>query len=202
VLPDGGAVIISVGSLDTVNGRARRQGLIDTLLGRPFNRDRTPDPVDAKLAGTKYSIVATVLDGADVAKGKSLIADALKTHPEAKCVVALWSYSAGVALGGIDQAGKPGQVKVIAFDESPETQAGIEAGTVQASIVQDQYRIGYEAIRTLASTVRGLEQGGPLGPRVIYLPIQVMRRDNLEALRAQNRVRRLEPTTGTSTGAT
>src|SRR6185436_3892320 len=42
VLPDGGAVIISVGSLETVNGRARRQGLIDTLLGRPFNRDRTP----------------------------------------------------------------------------------------------------------------------------------------------------------------
>jgi ribose transport system substrate-binding protein len=202
VLPDGGAVIISVGSLDTVNGRDRRQGLIDTLLDRPFKRDRTSDPVDAKLAGTKYSIAATVLDGADVAKGKTLIADTLKAHPEAKCVVALWSYSAGVALGGIEQAGKKGQVKVIAFDESPETQAGIEAGTVQASIVQDQYRIGYEAIRVLASTVRGLEQGGPLGPRTIYLPIQVMRRDNLEALRAQNRVRRPEPSTGTSTGAT
>jgi len=193
VLPEGGAIIISVGGLDTVNGRDRRQGLIDTLLDRPFDRNRAPDPVDAPLKGSKYSIAATVLDGADVAKGKTLIADALKKHPETKCIVALWSYSAGVALGGIEQSGKkPGEVKVIAFDESPETQAGIEAGTVQASIVQDQYRIGYEAVRVLASAVRGLEQGGPTGPRMIYLPVHVLRQDNLEDLRAQNRIRRLE----------
>ena len=192
-LPDGGAVIVSVGSLDTVNGRDRRQGVIDTLLGRTFDRTRTPDPVDATLKGPKFSIVATVLDGADIAKGKTMIADALKAHPETKCIVALWSYSAQVALGGIDQAGKKGQIKVIAFDESPETQAGIEAGTVQSSIVQDQYRIGYEAIRILASTVRGLEQGGPSGPRMIYLPVHVLRQDNLESFRNENRIRRLAP---------
>src|SRR5687767_4592382 len=106
VLPDGGAVIISVGSLDTVNGRARRQGLIDTLLDRSFDRARPPDPLDAELKGTKYSIATTVLDGADVAKGKTLIADAVKKRPDVKCVVGLWSYSAGVALGGIEQSGK------------------------------------------------------------------------------------------------
>lgn len=204
VLPDGGSIIISVGSLGTVNGRARRQGLIDTLLGRPFDRTRAPDPVDAQLKGDKYTIVATVLDGADVAKGKTLIADALKAHPEANCIVGLWSYSAGVALGGIEQSGKAGKVKVIAFDESPETQAGIEAGSVQASIVQDQYRIGYEAVRILASTVRGLEQGGPTGPRLVYMPVHVMRQDNLEDFRAQNRVRRMPKSDSTqpATGGT
>jgi len=149
---------------------------------QPLRADGTPDS-----SPEAYRAIA------DVAKGKTLIADALKKHPETQCIVALWSYSAGVALGGIEQSGKkPGEVKVIAFDESPETQAGIEAGTVQASIVQDQYRIGYEAVRVLASAVRGLEQGGPTGPRMIYLPVHVLRQDNLEDLRAQNRVRRLE----------
>jgi ribose transport system substrate-binding protein len=195
-LPDGGAVIISVGSVETVNGRDRRQGLIDALLDRPFDRTRAPDPVDAPLKGAKYSIAATVLDGADVAKGKQLVADALKAHPDAKCIVGLWSYSADVALGGIESSGrKSGEVKVIAFDESPETQAGIEAGTVQASILQDQYRIGYESIRSLASTVRGLEQGGPSGPRVINTAVHVLRRDNLDDYRAQNRIRRIASTT-------
>ena len=193
VLPEGGSVIISVGSLDTVNGRDRRQGLIDTLLDRPFDRARPADPIDAQLKGAKYSIAATILDGADVVKGKTLIADALSAHPDVKCVVGLWSYSAGVALKGIEQSGKAGKIKVIAFDESPETQAGIEAGTVQASIVQNQYRIGYEAVRILASAVRGLEQGGPLGPRLIYMPVDVLRKDNLEDFRSQNRVRRLTP---------
>ena len=193
VLPEGGAVLISVGSLDTVNGRDRRQGVIDTLLGRPFDRARAADPLDAELKGDKYSIAGTVLDGADVARGKTLIAEALKAHPEVKCIVGLWSYSAGVALGGIEQAGKTGQIKVIAFDESPETQAGIEAGTVQASILQDQYRIGYEAVRILAATVRGLEQRGPLGPRMTHMPIYVLTRENLEDFREQNRIRRPAP---------
>lgn len=204
VLPDGGAVIISVGSLDTTNGRDRRQGLIDALLDRPFNRQRMPDAVDAQLKGAKYSIAATVLDGADVAKGKTLIASALGAHPQAKCIVGLWSYSAEVALGGIEQSGKTGQIKVIAFDESPQTQAGIEAGTVQASILQDQYRIGYEAIRILASTVRGLEQGGPVGPRLVHTPVQVLRQDNIENLRTQNRIRQIGKNAGTqpATGGT
>ena len=190
-LPEGGAILISVGSLDTANGRDRRQGLIDTLLGRTFDRTRTPDPVERSIKGDKYTIAATVLDGADVEKGKKLIADALKAHPEVKCIVALWSYSGGMALGGIAQSGrKAGDVKVIAFDESPETQAGIEAGSIQSSIVQDQYRIGYEAARLVASMARGLEQGGPSGFRAIYMPVHVLRQDNLEALRAENRVRR------------
>ena len=193
-LPDGGSVIISVGSLETINGRERRQGLIDALLGRPYDRARPADAVDAELKGDQYSIVATVLDGADVARGKTLIANALKAHPNANCIVGLWSYSAEVALGGIDQSGKTGQIKVIAFDESPQTQAGVESGRVQASILQDQYRIGYETVRILAATVRGLEQDGPLGPRMVHMPIYVMNKDNLEDLRAQNRVRRLAGT--------
>jgi ribose transport system substrate-binding protein len=192
-LPDGASVIISVGSVETVNGRDRRQGLIDTLLERPFDRTRAPDPLDAPLKGAKYTIVTTVLDGADVARGKVMIADALKKHPEVNCIVGLWSYSADVALGGIAQSGRPaGQVKVIAFDESPETQRGIAAGGVQASIVQDQYRIGYEAVRVLAATVRGLEQGGPTGPRLVHAPVYVLRQDNLEEMREQKRIRRVD----------
>lgn len=197
-LPDGGAVIVSVGSLEASNARDRRQGLIDTLLGRPFDRARAMDPMDAELKGPKYSITATVLDGADVARGKRMIADALKQHPEVKCVVGLWSYSADVVLGGIELAGKAGQVQVIAFDESPETQRGIESGAIHSSILQDQYRIGYESIRVLASSVRGLEQRGPSGPRMTHLPIYVLKQDNIEALREQNRIRRLDASPGSS----
>lgn len=197
VLPDGASVIISVGSLDTNNGRARRQGLIDQLLDRPFDRERPADPADAPLKGAKYTIVATVLDGADVAKGKSLVADALKKHPDVNCIVGLWSYSAEVATGGIEQAGRKGQVKVIAFDESPQTQAGIENGSGQRSILQDQYRIGYEAVRCLAASVRGLEQGGPTGPRVLHMPCYILRQDNLEDMRAQNRIRKIAATAST-----
>src|SRR5262249_47262413 len=43
----------------------------------------------------------------------------------------------------------------------------------------------------LASSVRGLEEGGPRGPRLIYTTVQVLRQDNLENLRAEKRIRHL-----------
>src|SRR5438093_8549327 len=63
-LPDGGPILITVGSATMQHGRDRRQGLIDGLLERGFDRNRTPDPIDAPLKGPKYSVVATVTDGA------------------------------------------------------------------------------------------------------------------------------------------
>ena len=197
-LPDGGAVIISVGSIDMQNGRDRRQGLIDSLLDRPFKRDRAADPIEATLAGTKYSIASTVIDGGDTAKASAQLADALRKHPEAKCIVGLFSYSGPAALAAIESAGRTGAVQVIGFDETEATQAAIEAGTIHSSILQDQYRCGHEAIRLLADAVRGGDVGGPNAPRTINVQTLVLRKDNLEELRETRQIRRpagAKPTT-------
>ena len=93
-IPDGGEVIISVGSIDKENGRLRRQGLIDNLLDRPVDPSRQADPLDAPLKGAKYTIVATLIDGVDPAKATTLAADAIKAHPDVKCIVGLFGYSA------------------------------------------------------------------------------------------------------------
>ena len=54
-VPDGGEIIISVGSLDKENGHRRRQGVIDELLERSFEPQRPADAVDAPLKGPKYT---------------------------------------------------------------------------------------------------------------------------------------------------
>lgn len=188
-VPEGGEVIISVGSIEMPHGAQRRQGVIDGLLDRPYKPDGAMDPLDAKLAGSKYSVVATVIDHGDVARSTQLMSDALKAHPNAKCVVGLFSYSAGAALRALEQAGKAGQVKIIAFDETEETQAGIESGTIFSSILQDQYRMGNEAIRVLADEVRGTVHHGPTGPRKIILEVGYMRKDNIDSLRQRLAIR-------------
>ncbi len=67
-LPDGGAILITVGSATMQHGRDRRQGLIDGLMDRGFDRNHPPDAIDAPVKGPKYSVVATVTDGADPVK--------------------------------------------------------------------------------------------------------------------------------------
>jgi ribose transport system substrate-binding protein len=188
-VPDGGAVIISARSVEMINGRDRRQGLIDDLLDRSFKYDRPADPVDATLKGPKYSVAATVLDNGDRDKAVAGLTEALKKHPDAKCIVGLFTNSGHYAVQALEKAGKTGQVKVVGFDESDETQGHIEAGRIQSSILQDQYRCGYEAIRLLADSARGQDQKGPQGARRTHLPIRVLRKDNIDAMRAEKRIR-------------
>jgi ribose transport system substrate-binding protein len=182
-IPDGGEVILSVGSVDMQNARDRRQGLIDDLLDRRPQADRKPDPLDAALKGAHYSIVATVLDSGDPAKATSGVADALKAHPDAKCIVGLFSYSAPAIVKALNQASSTGKIKVIGFDESDDTQAGVKNGTIYSSILQDQYRCGYAAIDSISDALTGSDVNAPTAAHIIALRLQVMRPDNIDDLR-------------------
>ena len=191
-IPDGGAVLLSVGSIEMANGADRRQGLVDDLLDRQYKLARPVtdlDPIDAGLKGSKYSISATIVDNGDRVKAVDLIADALKAHPETKCIVGLFSYNAPAALAAIEKVGRAGQVKIVSFDDADATQAGLEAGTIHASILQDPYRVGNEAIRVLADEVRGVNQLGPSAQRTLIIPTTVVRKENLEDLRNLKQIR-------------
>jgi ribose transport system substrate-binding protein len=190
-IPDGGGVIISVGSVEMANGRDRRQGLIDDLLDRPYRHDRNYDDPDAKLKGDKYEIVATIVDGGDADKAASQLADAIKAHPDVKCVVGLFSYSGSAILKAVNTAGRKDQIKVVSFDESPEVQAAVASGAIYSSILQDQYRCGYESVRVLADMLRGVEQNGPVSARLTEMPVLVMQADNIAALREQRIIRKV-----------
>jgi ribose transport system substrate-binding protein len=197
-LPDGGPILISVGSATMQHGRDRRQGVIDGLLERGFDRNRTPDPLDAPIKGTKYTIVATVTDGADPAKAVAVITDALQAHPEVKGVVGLFSYSAPAALEAMKKIGRAGQLQVVGFDDADQTQAAIQAGSIHSSILQDTPRAGYESIEVLANEVRGIGPGPAEQSPLVNVDINVLTAKNLASLRASGAIR--QPATATSTG--
>ena len=196
-IPDGGNVIISVGSIEMTNGRDRRQGVIDDLLDRPTKSERAFDLVDADLKGNRYSVVATVVDGGDPTIAIKQLADAIQAHPNVKCIVGLFSYSGPAILKAIDQAGKKGKIKIVGFDESAEEQAAVRSGEIYSSVLQDQYRCGYATVRTISDLLKGNEQNGPIRPSLTELPVLVMRPDNIDALR-KDRIIRNVPTTENS----
>jgi ribose transport system substrate-binding protein len=142
-------VILSVGSIDKENGRQRRQGLIDNLLGRSIDRTRQADPVDATLKGDTYTIDATLIDNVDTGKVTTLTVDAVKKYPNVKCIVGLFGYTTPALLDGLKQSGKLGQIKVIGFDNADQTLAGIEEGNVYGTLVQDQHSMGFTSVLLL-----------------------------------------------------
>ena len=183
-VPDGGEIILCIGSLDKENGQRRRQGVIDELLERTFERNREMDPVDSpiKEPRSKYTIVTTLVDGIDPAKAQEMAKDALAKHPDVKCFAGLFAYNTPAILKALTDTGKAGQIKVVAFDTYPETLDGIANGQVAATIMQDPFNIGYESVRVLADAARGERQALPLFSQ-FYLACEAVKADNLAQTR-------------------
>jgi len=168
-IPEGGDVIVAVGNLEKENGQRRRQGVIDELLERSFEPNRPMDPVNANLKGNKYNIVATLVDGINANDATTLAVDALKKNPSAKAFACLFAYNTPAVLKALEQSNKLGKLKVVGFDFHEETLAGIENGTVFASMMQDPYTIGYQTVRILADLARGDRSSLPMF-QVWHLP--------------------------------
>ncbi|MCS7032656.1 MAG: substrate-binding domain-containing protein, partial [Phycisphaerae bacterium] len=183
-LPDGGEVIVSLGTPDKENTRHRRQGLIDELLDREYEPERPVDPFDRPLSAGKYTILETLVDNSDPVVCTDLAAQALEKYPNLKCFVGLLAYSTPAILEALKSTEKLGKVKVVGMDAAPETLAGIEAGHVEASIMQDQYGFGFHAVRILAENARGETVGLPMFQRRT-LPCEVITRENVAAVKAQ-----------------
>jgi ribose transport system substrate-binding protein len=154
-VPDGGEVIIAVGSLEKENGHRRRQGVIDALMDRPAVPGRPSDATDAPIKGAKYTVNATLVDNLDPEKAQALAAEALDKNPNVKCMVGLFASNTPAILRALDAKKMTGKVKVVGFDFNEETLAGIEQDKVSASMMQDAYNMGYETVKILADVARG-----------------------------------------------
>lgn len=175
-LPDGGSVMIFIGRLEQDNGRGRRQGLIDELMGRSHDPGRF-DPPGGVIRGGKYEILGTMTDQFDRAQGKALVDDTLSRHPDLGCAVGLFAYNPPLILESLARAGKLGQVKVVGFDEADETLQGIVDGHVHGTIVQNPYEYGYRSITLLAQMAKGNGSVIPEGG-FIDIPARQIRKEN------------------------
>ena len=186
-LPDGGKIAIFVGDHKRENAILRRQGLVDALRGKTRTPGSDLDPVDQPVTAGEYTIVKTYLDGSSQEVAKENAALALEEIPELEGMIALYGYNGPMCLEALEDADKLGTIKVVAFDEHDATLAGIEAGHVQATVVQAPYQYGYEAVRVLVQlTQKGNESAMPLAARgEFYLPCIAVRPDNLAQFRSE-----------------
>ena len=176
-LPDGGEIIIFVGSLDQLNARLRRQGLIDELLDRTHDATRYDQPDVGPLKGSKYTVLDTRTDDFDFAKGKSQAEEAIAKYPDLDGMVGLFAYNPPLMLEALKGADKLDKIKVIAFDEDDATLQAILDGHCVGTVVQDPYRYGYESVRILAGLARDVKSVLPPNG-FLEIKERVIRKDN------------------------
>jgi ribose transport system substrate-binding protein len=182
-MPEGGSVMLFVGRLEQLNAKLRRQGVIDELLDRDHNPDRF-DPPGAQLKGEKYVVLDTLTDQFDFGKAKAQAQDAISRYPDLGCMVGLFEYNPPKILEAVKEADKLGEIKMVAFDENPQTLQGIIDGHIYGTIVQNPYEYGYQSVRILAGLARGDKSVLP-PDGYLDIPARKITKENVEQFRAK-----------------
>jgi ribose transport system substrate-binding protein len=161
-LPSGGKIMVFVGKLDARNAAERLQGIKE------------------ELNGSNVTIIGTRTDDTDRVRAKANVSDALVKEQDVAALVGLWSYNGPAILNAVREAGKTGQVKIIAFDEEDETLAGIKAGAIYGTVVQQPFEFGYQAIKLMAAALKGDRSQIPASKQ-LFVPTKIIKQDTVEA---------------------
>src|SRR5712692_372750 len=160
-LPNGGKIMVFVGKIDVQNARERFEGIKDALNG------------------SNVQVVDVRTDDTDRVRAKANAADALVSYPDHVALVGLWSYNGPAILGAVKDANKVGQVKIVCFDEEEQTLNGVKDGSIYATVVQQPYEFGYQAIHLIAKILNGDRSMVPPS-RQIFVPTLTIKKDSVE----------------------
>jgi ribose transport system substrate-binding protein len=158
-LPSGGKIMMFLVTMDADNARERVQGIKEVL------------------GGSKIQIADIRTDGVDFAKAKSNVQDAL-AKGGVDCLVGLYSYNTPQIYSAVKEAGKAGKIKIVGFDEDPQTLRGVADGTIQSTIVQQPYEFGYQSMIDMIKYINGDRSFIPAN-KLIIIPTKVIEKSNV-----------------------
>lgn len=136
-LPDGGKIMLFVGTLDAQNAKERYEGIKN------------------ELEGSNVEIIDVRTDETDRVRAQKNVEDTLVKYPDVACLVGLWSYNGPAIINAARTSGKAGQVKIVCFDEEDETLAGVASGEIFGTVVQQPFEFGRQAITRMAQYLGG-----------------------------------------------
>jgi ribose transport system substrate-binding protein len=121
------------------------------------------------------AIAARQYGMSDRARSRAAAENILTAHPDLAGIFASSEASSLGSIQAIRSRGQSGKIKLITFDSSDSHVEALREGTINTMLVQEPFRIGYEAVRSLADKLAGREPA-----RRLDLPARVISRTDLD----------------------
>ncbi len=119
-------------------------------------------------------IVAFQYGEANMALSLDRASDILTANPDVNGFFASNESSTVGVVQAIKQKGLAGKVVLVGFDSSPNLIDDLKAGAIDSLVLQNPYKMGYEAVKTMVAKLNGQEV-----PRQIDTGVKLLTRDNL-----------------------
>jgi len=120
-------------------------------------------------------IVARQYGMADPARSRAAAENILAAHPDLGGIFASSEASSIGSILAIRSRSLSGRVKLVTFDSSDTHLEALNDGTVDVMLVQDPFRLGYEAVKSLADKL-----GGATPAKHLVLPARVIVKSDLD----------------------
>ena len=163
-LPQGGKIMVFVGKREVQNAQERFDGLKESLQG------------------SKVEIIDLMTDDTDPTKARDNAYQAQKQHPDIAGMVGLWSYNGPAIVQALRLEDKLGKIKIVCFDDDQQTLNGIKEGVIFATVAQQPFEYGYQAVQTTAKILKGDRSVIPESKKIV-IPTVVIQRNNVDDYR-------------------
>ena len=120
-------------------------------------------------------IVAFQYGESDRARSLDRAADILTAHPDLDGFFASNESSTVGVVQALKQKGLAGKVILVGFDSSPNLVEDLKAGAIDALVLQNPYKMGYEAVKAMVARL-----DGQTPPRVVDTGVKLLTRENLD----------------------
>jgi ribose transport system substrate-binding protein len=167
-LPNGGKCVGFVGLAGADSARERINGLKEAIRG------------------SGVELVDVRQDEIDQTRAKRNVENVLASMPDVSCLIGFYSYNTPRIYEVLKKAGKLGGIKIIGFDEDPITLAGVKAGAIVGTVVQQPFLCGYGGMKSLARYADGDRSRMP-GNGLIIVPGKVIDMSNVDDVVAQRK---------------
>jgi ribose transport system substrate-binding protein len=123
-------------------------GTSTVLREKGFEETLRNESAGVTIAARQYGM-------SDRARSRAAAENILTAHPELAGLFASSEPSSLGTIQAVKSRGLSGKIKLITFDFSEAHVEALRDGTIDIMLVQDPYRIGYEAVRSLAEKLAG-----------------------------------------------
>jgi len=130
-------------------------GAIPFIKGAATSDMREQGFNEAVKANPKVEAVKPLYSQGDAAKAMKAAENMMTSNPELKGIFAANEPGAIGAAQAIKQRNMAGKIMLVAFDAADAEINALKEGTIQALVVQDPFRMGYEGVKLAVDAIQG-----------------------------------------------
>jgi ribose transport system substrate-binding protein len=161
--------------MELIGPQGGKVAVIPFIQGAQSSDERERGFVEEIQKHPEFELLPPLYSNSLLQEAVKVVENLLNAHPDVKGIFAANEPGAMGAARVLEQRGLAGQVTLVGFDAAEPEIEGLEAGTIQALIVQDPYRMGYEGVMAVVKAIKG----ETVEPK-IDTGVTVVTADNLE----------------------